>query len=457
MTSTNFDHPTFKLHKHLINICQQEGFTAPTPIQEQAIPIIAQGKDLMACAQTGTGKTAAFTLPLISQLLMNTNTKARGPKALILSPTRELAEQILASINIFTKGTQIKTGVVVGGMPYGPQLRMLSKPLDILVATPGRLIDHVESKKVYLGDVQTFILDEADRMLDMGFVKPVEQIAQTTAHAHQTLLFSATFSPEVEKLAKRFMNNPEKLSLAASTKEHTDIEQSLYYTPQKEQKISRLKELLNGDIKGQNVWQAIVFMRTKHAADRMAKTIGEWGHQTAALHGDMKQSKRKKVTEQMHKGTIKVLVATDVAARGLDVKALSHVVNYDLPQVAEDYIHRVGRTGRAGAKGAAISFVSNDERRLLSGIENLIGRKIDVAGGDIPKGGAPRENTNGRARSRKPSFGKSFAGKPSGGKPAGGKPTGGKRTGGNGSQPWQNKSQNNSSGKRHTSRSQKAL
>ena len=425
----------FNLHRHLIQACEHNNFTAPTPIQKKAIPSIMAGRDVMACAQTGTGKTAAFTLPLVSRLLMDTNNKARGPKALILTPTRELAEQILESLQMFTKGTQLKTGVVVGGVAYGPQLKMLNRPLDILVATPGRLIDHLGEGKVRLGDVSTFILDEADRMLDMGFVKPVERIAEQTSNQRQTLLFSATFSAAVEKLAKRFMTEPEVIRLAAATQEHTSIEQSLYYTPGREQKTEKLQQILDG----QNIWQAIIFMRTKHATDRLAKKLNTWGHDAAALHGDMRQNKRKQVTERMHKGTLKVLVATDVAARGLDVKALSHVINFDLPQVAEDYIHRVGRTGRAGAKGKAISFVSNDERKLLSGIESLIGRKIDVAGGDAPRT-ASRENTNTRSRPRKFSAGK----------PAGGKKTGDKKPGGKKNRPWQGKQ----GGKKQTSRSQ---
>lgn len=416
----------FGLHRHLISACKNQGFTAPTPIQEKAIPAVMNDRDLMACAQTGTGKTAAFTLPLISRLLMDTNNKTRGPKALILTPTRELAEQILETLRDFTKGTQLKTGVVVGGVAYGPQLRMLSKPLDILVATPGRLIDHLEQKKVRLDDVKTFILDEADRMLDMGFVKPVERIAEATNSQRQTLLFSATFSPEVTKLAKRFLTEPEKISLAPSTQEHSDISQCIYYTPGREQKMVQLQRILED----QNIWQAIVFMRTKHATDRLAKKLNSWGHEAAALHGDMKQSKRKKVTERMHKGTLKVLVATDVAARGLDVKTLSHVVNFDLPQVAEDYIHRIGRTGRAGAKGSAISFVSNEERKLLNGIEKLLDKKIDVAGGESPSGKPSGSN----ARSgQHPGREKTFRGQKAGGKKATGKNFS------KGNQPWKKK------------------
>ena len=501
MTFTNFG-----LHKHLIQACEQSGFTTPTPIQEEAIPALMAGHDLMACAQTGTGKTAAFTLPLISKLLMDTNNKARGPKALILTPTRELAEQILESIQTFTKGTQLKTGVIVGGVSYGPQLKMLSKPLDILVATPGRLIDHMGERKINLEDVKYFILDEADRMLDMGFVKPVERIAETTNKDRQTMLFSATFSPEVERLVKRFLTEPKKIRLANATEEHTDITQSVYMTPAREHKTERLQQILDGS----NIWQAIIFMRTKHAADRMAKTLSGWGHDAAALHGDMKQSKRKKVTEQMHKGNLKILVATDVAARGLDVKALSHVINFDLPQVAEDYIHRIGRTGRAGAKGTAISFVSNEERKLLSGIEKLLGRKLDVVGGAAgasrgPKGGTTQranqpagkgarggkpqqgqgpkrsaggfkggKSFKGKQGQGKPEQGQSTQGQPTQGKPEQGKPTqsraaknkgrwsdarkaDAKKTEGRKNRPWQNKPKGDKQGgKGQQQRSQRA-
>ncbi len=397
------------LHPHLIKAINNAGFKSPTPVQEQSIPHILAGGDLMACAQTGTGKTAAFTLPVVHHLLSNAPKKrSNAPRVLILTPTRELADQILANINIFTRGSQLKTGLIVGGVSYGPQIQMMRRPLDILVATPGRLIDHMGEGRIDLSQIEVMILDEADRMLDMGFVKPVERIVSDMPKERQTLLFSATFSPEVERLAKRFLKNPVQVRLAAATQNHDQITQSMYYTSGKDQKADLLKEVLADG----KVWQAIVFMRTKHSTDRLAKTIASWGHEAAALHGDMRQSARKRVIEQMHKGKVKVLVATDVAARGLDVKELSHVVNFDLPQVAEDYVHRIGRTGRAGAEGTALSFVSRDEFHLLRAIETMMGRKI-TAENERPHSHAPQRANSGRPQQRngqRKSFGGGGAG-----------------------------------------------
>lgn len=376
----------FDLHRHILQACSKQGFEKATPIQQKAIPEIIAGKDLMACAQTGTGKTGAFTLPLLHKLLHDTNNVQKGPKVVILSPTRELAEQILVSVRSFTKGTQLKTGMVVGGVGYGPQIKMLSKPLDVLVATPGRLIDHMGENRVDLTKVQTFVLDEADRMLDMGFVKPVETICETMPHNRQTLLFSATFSPGVERLAKRFLKDPEVIKLAQSHSEHKNIAQSLFYADSREQKKALLRDLLADS----SVWQAVVFIKTKHQADKIAKEIQDWGHRSAALHGDMRQSKRRRVIELMHENKVKVLVATDVAARGLDIKDLSHVINFDLPQVAEDYVHRIGRTGRAGAEGIAYSMVSRSERGLLHAIEKFTGRKIEAGEKPGPASHAPK-------------------------------------------------------------------
>ena len=376
----------FDLHRHLLQACSNAGFDTATPIQEKAIPEILAGQDLMACAQTGTGKTAAFVLPILHRLLHDTNNIQRGPKVVILSPTRELAQQILVAIRTFTKGTQIKTGMVVGGVGYGPQIKMLASPLDVLVATPGRLIDHMGDNRVDLTKVQTFVLDEADRMLDMGFVKPVETICETMPHSRQTLLFSATFSTGVERLAKRFLKNPSVIKLAQSHSEHKNITQSLFYANSREQKIDLLRDLLDDG----KVWQTVVFIKTKHQADKMAKIIQDWGHRTAALHGDMRQTKRRRVIELMHENKVKVLVATDVAARGLDIKDLSHVINFDLPQVAEDYVHRIGRTGRAGAEGIAYSMVSRSEMSLLHAIEKFIGRKIEPAAAPSPASHAPK-------------------------------------------------------------------
>lgn len=365
----------FKLNAQLQSAVQKAGFKAPTPVQAETIPLALQGRDVMACAQTGTGKTAAFSLPLINKLLTTerpTNQPPKAPRAVILTPTRELAMQVMDSIKTLTKGTPIVTNIVVGGVSFQPQLKMLNRPLDILVATPGRLIDHLQQGTVNLKAVEILVLDEADRMLDMGFLKPVERIMQSLAQHRQTLLFSATIDKEIEELSKRFLDNPSIVKLAATTQKHTQITQSLYFTEGKDHKLNLLKELLEN----KEVWQAVVFMKTKHGSDKMAKKIEAWGHKAAALNGNMKQNARKRVIDQMHSGKLRVLVATDVAARGIDVKAITHVFNHDLPQVAEDYIHRIGRTGRAGAKGEAVSLIGSDDYGLLRDIEKLLGEKI---------------------------------------------------------------------------------
>ena len=385
------------LHEHLLRAIEKAGFEAPTPVQEQSIPHIMEGGDLMACAQTGTGKTAAFTLPVAHRLMTTKRTaeKPNGPRALVLTPTRELADQVLTNIKTFIGGSWLKAGLVVGGVSYTPQIKMLQKPLDILVATPGRLMDHMREGRVDLSQVEIVILDEADRMLDMGFSKPVETIVSEIVGTPQTLLFSATFDNEVEKLAKKYLTDPKEVRLAASTKRHESIDQSMYFTKGREQKM----EIMEGILSDPKVWQAIVFMRTKFATERMAKQIESWGHTASALHGDMRQNARKRVVERMHKGNLRVLVATDVAARGLDLKDLTHVINFDLPQVAEDYIHRIGRTGRAGAEGVAVSFVSRDEMHLLRGIEKLLGEKIH-AENDMPAKAKLKNKDGGKGKPR---------------------------------------------------------
>ena len=367
----------FSLEPRLLDAVQKSAFTQPTPVQEQAIPPITKGADVMACAQTGTGKTAAYVLPLLHRLLTNPPTEeGKGARVLILTPTRELAAQVCKNIDTFAKGLPIRSGVLVGGVPYGPQIRLLNHPLDILVATPGRLMDHMNTGRVDFTRIETIVFDEADRMLDMGFLKPVETIMAETPEARQTLLFSATYSNEVERVVKRFLKDPTRISLAPSTQQHESISQKVMHASGRDHKVTLLNEILQDT----GVWQAIVFIKTKHAADKMAKKLGDMGFDTAALHGDMRQSARSRVIRQMHDGKVRVLVATDVAARGLDVKELSHVINFDLPQVAEDYIHRIGRTGRAGESGVAISLVGPEDRSLLRDIERLIGRKIDAEG-----------------------------------------------------------------------------
>lgn len=361
----------FTLKPAILQAIADAKFTAPSPIQAQTIPAILEGRDVMACAQTGTGKTAAFVLPALQKIVSGpSQKKGHGPRVLVLTPTRELAQQVTDNIKLFSKHISIRSGVVIGGVSYTPQIRLLSSPLDILVATPGRLIDHMNDKRVDFSRVEVLVLDEADRMLDMGFLKPVEKIIAALPSRPQILLFSATFSPEVEKVATRTLTNPHRAQLAVAKQNHTSITQHIFHVDNTEHKQSLLSHLLSGD----DVDQAIVFSATKHGADRLAKKLAQQGFATGALHGDMKQNQRKRTLEGLHTGKLKILVATDVAARGLDVKNLSHVINYDLPNLAEDYTHRIGRTGRGGAVGIAISLVSPPDLPLLRDIEKRLGK-----------------------------------------------------------------------------------
>jgi superfamily II DNA/RNA helicase len=361
----------FGLHPSLLQAVQDAGFQAPSPIQAQSIPHVLAGRDVMACAPTGSGKTAAFVLPFLHKVISGPSpARGHGPRVLVLTPTRELASQVAGNIKLFAKHIRVTSGMVMGGVSYNPQYQLLSRPLDILVATPGRLIDHLQERRVDFSRVELLVLDEADRMLDMGFLKPVERLIAALPQKPQTLLFSATFDAPIEKIAQRFLRSPARAQLAAARQSHADITQAIYHADNTEHKTELLKAMLGN----QKLWQAIVFTATKHGADKLARKIGQWGHNTAALHGNLKQSQRKRVMDAMHKGDIRVLVATDVAARGLDVKKLSHVFNYDLPNVPEDYVHRIGRTGRAGEAGIAISLVTPPDLPLLKDIEKLLRR-----------------------------------------------------------------------------------
>ena len=363
----------FPLHPALQKAIIDTGYTAPTPIQAQTIPGILEGRDVMACAPTGTGKTAAFVLPALHKILSNPSqfTKAHGPRVLILTPTRELAEQIVAAIRTFTTHARVSSGLIIGGVSYQPQFKLLNNPLDILVATPGRLIDHLRERKVDFRRVEMLVLDEADRMLDMGFLKPVETIIAALDKKPQTLLFSATFEQMVEKVAQRVLDNPVRAQLAAARGDsHKSITHKAYMADNTNHKQSLLQKLL----REKDVAQAIIFTATKRNADRLAETLDKSGFSVAALHGDMKQNARKRTLQGLHNGSLQVLVATDVAARGLDVKNLSHVFNYDLPNLPDDFTHRIGRTGRGGAVGIAISLVSPPDLPVLRDIEKRLGK-----------------------------------------------------------------------------------
>jgi len=361
------------LHVDLQKAISACGFDQPTDVQRQAIPVVLSGRDLMASAQTGTGKTAAFVLPALQKLLTPASKKGKGPRVLVLTPTRELAIQVNDNIHQFSRFSRFVNGTVVGGMPYPPQIKMLRKSLDLLVATPGRLMDHMEQGRVDFSRLEMLVLDEADRMLDMGFVNAVKNIAKAMPKARQTLLFSATLEGEVFKIAKQILKDPVRVQLAANHKRHTDIAQHAHRADDAVHK----RNLLAHYASDRSLNQALIFTATKRGADRLSKKLVADGHASAALHGDMSQNKRKRTVDNMRRGKIRLLVATDVAARGLDIQGISHVINFDMPMVAEDYIHRIGRTGRAGAKGKAISLVGPDDRRNLAGIQRITGGDLN--------------------------------------------------------------------------------
>ena len=379
---------TLNLDAKLLRALEACKFTAPTAIQTQAIPAVIAGRDLMASAQTGTGKTAAFVLPALQRLLTNAAGPGRGPRVLVLTPTRELAMQITSNIDQLNRFTKFTSGSVVGGLPYPAQMRLLKQPLDLLVATPGRLMDHMEQGRVDLSRLEILVLDEADRMLDMGFVNAVKTIAAKTPAKRQTLLFSATLEGKILEIARNLLRDPVRIALAENRAQHLSITQSMHLADDPTHKHALLTHFLaNTDLT-----QAVVFTGTKRGADRLAKRLAASGHTSAALHGDMTQGARKRTVDQMRHGRVRVLVATDVAARGLDISGISHVINYDLPMVAEDYIHRIGRTGRGSATGTAISLVSPEDRGKWRTIERLTGRRLEdtvIAGLEPTRRAAP--------------------------------------------------------------------
>ncbi len=354
-----------------IKLC---GYAAPTPIQNKAIPKALTGQDLIATAQTGTGKTAAFVLPALMRLSVPSTftNKSRGPRVLVLTPTRELANQVTAAVSTYGKFMRIRSGVILGGMPYFEQQRLLSQPVDLIVATPGRLMDHMERGRIDFSRLELLILDEADRMLDMGFSEAVNTIAAATPAARQTLMFTATMDNAMAKLAQRLLNNPVRVEISGKKTTLEAIEQRLHAADD----IQHKNRMLNHLIADSGMTRAIIFSGTTRNADQLARELSALGHSAAALHGDMNQNARNRTIINMRRGKVRLLVATDVAARGLDVNGITHVINYDLPKNAEDYVHRIGRTGRAGASGIAISFASAKEVDSLRQIERYIGQTI---------------------------------------------------------------------------------
>jgi superfamily II DNA/RNA helicase len=363
---------TLGLDPAILKAVQDAGYTVPSPIQAQAIPEVLAGHDLMASAQTGTGKTAAFILPALQRLSVQSEVRSKGPRVLVLTPTRELAQQVSDAANKYGKNMRLKVVSILGGMPYPLQNKLLSGFVDVLVATPGRLIDHIERGRIDFSRLEMLVLDEADRMLDMGFIDDVERIAAATPATRQTLLFSATLDGVIGNLAQRLLKSPKRISVASVQARHENIEQRLMYVDDMAHKNRLLDHLLR-DV---DLNQALVFTATKRDADSLADELSAAGHAAAALHGDMNQRERNRTLLNLRRGNVRVLVATDVAARGIDVAGITHVINFDLPKFAEDYVHRIGRTGRGGASGIAVSFASNRDAMNLKKIERYTGQPI---------------------------------------------------------------------------------
>ncbi|MEX0421406.1 DEAD/DEAH box helicase [Spiribacter pallidus] len=366
---------SFGLRAELLDAVKASGYTTPTAIQQRAIPAITQGNDLLAAAQTGTGKTAAFTLPLLHRLAAQRPAgKGRPVRLLVVAPTRELAAQIHESVRNYGQDLPLKSAVVFGGVGMQPQIDRLRRGVDVLIATPGRLLDHLQRGHVRLDRLETVVLDEADRILDMGFIHDIRRLLKQLPRERQTLLFSATFSSEIRRLASGMLRDPVEIDVAPRNSAAETVAQKVYRLD-KAKKRQQLSQLIHeGD------WQQVlVFTRTKHGANNLSRQLDKDGLSAAAIHGNKSQSARTRALDGFKQGQVRVLVATDIAARGLDIDQLPHVVNYDLPQVAEDYVHRIGRTGRAGNVGEAISLVAPEENKLLKGIERLLKRPLERA------------------------------------------------------------------------------
>jgi len=410
----------------ILKAIKEQGYTQPTPIQQQAIPIILNKKDILAGAQTGTGKTAGFTLPLLQLLsqVKHQDRKSHHVRALVLTPTRELATQVQESVDNYGKYLPYKSCVIFGGVKINPQIAKLRKGIDIVVATPGRLLDHISQKTINLSKVEFLILDEADRMLDMGFINDIKKILLKLPKNKQTLLFSATYSNEIKKLSDSLLNSPQLIEVARTNASSEQIKQAIYHVDK-----TRKRELLTHLIKDGNWNQVLVFTRTKHGANRLTGQLESDGISAVAIHGNKSQNSRTKALSDFKEGKVKVLVATDIAARGIDIDQLPHVVNYELPNVSEDYVHRIGRTGRAGNEGEAVSLVCVDEHEYLENIQKLIKKDIpkvwlktfkpdpsikaepiNQGGGRGARGGNANRNSNSRNRPRnKPSSSSSRA------------------------------------------------
>ncbi len=444
------------LSEELIRAVTEHGYTIPTPIQLQAIPAVLAGGDLLAGAQTGTGKTAGFVLPMLHRL---TDKSAKGPsegrapiRALILTPTRELAAQVEESVRVYGKYLPLTSMMMFGGVNINPQIKQLKSRVDILVATPGRLLDHVQQKTLDLSHVEILVLDEADRMLDMGFIRDIKRILALLPKKRQNLLFSATFSDEIKTLTDTLLDKPTLIEVARRNATADTVAQKVYPVDRE-----RKRELLAHLIKERNWRQVLVFTRTKHGANRLAEQLDKDGIPSMAIHGNKSQAARTRALAEFKNGGLQVLVATDIAARGIDISELPHVINYELPNVAEDYVHRIGRTGRAGSEGEAASLVCVDEYKLLADIERLIKRELPeevVPGFEPDRNAKPEPIPNGQNRGREQGHGQGRGhstprspaagagrsgpggGRPAdsrpGGKPGGARPASAHRSGGRG-------------------------
>ena len=374
------------LSQPLLKAISKKGYTTPSPIQSKAIPPILQGDDVLASAQTGTGKTAGFTLPLLHILSENPKQKFRPIRALILTPTRELAAQVYTNVKEYSEFLNLRSAVIFGGVNQKPQIATIRKGVDVLVATPGRLLDLINQNELSIKRVEIFVLDEADRMLDMGFLRDIERVMKFMPDKRQNLMFSATFSKDIKKLAHSILNHPVQVEVTPENTTVKTISQKVYRVA-KDKKTGLIIKL----IKDGNWKQVLVFTRTKHGANKLCKKMDQSGIKAAAIHGNKSQAARTKALKGFKDGSVSVLVATDIAARGLDIPLLPHVINFEIPNISEDYVHRIGRTGRAGADGQAISLVSADETTFLKDIEKLIGEKLPV---EILEGFEPDPNAS---------------------------------------------------------------
>ena len=436
--SLKFD--ALQLDPAILRALQSAGYDSPTPVQAQAVPAALAGRDLMASAQTGSGKTAAFLLPALQKMIRRSDKPGKGPRVLVLTPTRELAMQVEKNAQLYAQNMKwLRSATLVGGAGFGFQIKALSRPIDLIVATPGRLMDHLRADRIDFDRLEMLVLDEADRMLDMGFIDDIKTIVAATPESRQTLLFSATWDGEVGKLARNLTKNPEVIEIER-VDEQGKIEEQLLYCDDKNHK----NRLLDHILRDANIDQCVIFTATKSMSEQLADELYEKGFAANCLHGDMPQGWRNRTLNDLRRGRTKILVATDVAARGIDVPTITHVINYDLPKQAEDYVHRIGRTGRAGRTGIAVSFADAREYMLVHKIERYLGRKLPETAipgmeptrkrskaapskpkgkGGWGKGGYARDNKgygrDGKPRSGKPAYGaRDGSRKPRDGKPA---------------------------------------